>query len=103
MNFIHRARKVLLDVIIEHTNAQNKVITSPRNIASNPTKTDKYPTSFFSNSFLQEGKRINELKEVEDKAQLEKINKVKYQKTEEYKKKNFKATFMPGGPQEYRD
>ena len=89
---------------IEHTNSQNQVITGPRNVSSNPTKTDKYPTSFFTNSYQEHPKRIIELKEAEDRYQKDKLNKVRFRKSEEYKKQvHFRPNFKPSGPTEYID
>ena len=103
MDTTRNPKKVLLYITIEHTNEQNKVITEPRNIATNPTKTDLYPTSFFSNDFREDPKRLDYLRELEEKAQSDKIAKVKYKKSDEFKKKNFRRNFIPGGPKEYVD
>jgi hypothetical protein len=40
---------------------------------------------------------------LEDKAQAEKISQVKYKKSEEFKKMNFRSKFKPSGPSEYDD
>lgn len=79
------------------------MITAPRGLYSNPTKVDRYPTSYFKNDFLEDRKRLDNLAEAANKAHEEKINQVRYKKSDEYKKGNFKPKFKPSGPKEFKD
>jgi hypothetical protein len=79
-----------------------KVITQPRGIFTKPSKKGKFADAFFSNMTVQDKKISQMEKEMADKERAEYLTLVQTRK----KGSNgaaYKATFKPGGPQEYKD
>jgi hypothetical protein len=80
-------------------NDNGKIVTLPRNPQTTVLKSGKGPDVYFQNSVLEEKKFIQDREAFFKKQQKEYLNSIQIKKQE----KNFKKTFMPGGPQERKD
>lgn len=80
---------------------EKKVITEPRGIYTTTLKKGKFPDAYFSN-LLKTDKQIQaQIAEMAEKERHEYLASVK--KRKEKNSQNFKESFLPSGPQEYKD
>lgn len=81
--------------------AEKKVITEPRGIYTTILKKGKFSDAFFSN-MVKEDKHIQaQIEQLADKEKQEYMSNVK--KRTQKDSHNFKQSFLPAGPQEYKD
>jgi len=81
--------------------AEKKVITEPRGIYTTILKKGKFSDAFFSN-MVKEDKEIQaQIEKLAEKEKEEYMKNIK--KRAEKNPQNFKESFVPTGPQEYKD
>jgi len=77
-----------------------KVLTENRGIFTKPPKKGRFTDAYFSNT-LKVDPRLEET--IKQKAENEEKQHKEFIQTRKAEKKNFKAEFRPGGPQEHKD